>query len=273
MARCAGEPGLTASAFSSIRFEYDTCTDNAGPFYHIETGRKDCSGTGDSTCYAHCSDEGYCSTAQSGTPCSGPSATPPPNGCAWPPPAPCCTQETVNQGTPLETCRWNCQPPDCGTGTEFRDGCYSVSGPMVCPDGYNYTTSDNYGPACCPATPTPTPTPCTIAGESCGRCCSGTHCNACTGTCTDNYSDGCNQSQEDTCRCSGGYMKNCHCTYGGPGSPIIVDVLGDGFHLTDAGNGGSLRPERQRDGGAYLVDAPRFGRRFSRARPRRQRRD
>jgi hypothetical protein len=39
--RCAGEPGLTASAFSSARFEYDTCANNSGP--KIDgTGRKSC---------------------------------------------------------------------------------------------------------------------------------------------------------------------------------------------------------------------------------------
>src|SRR5205085_1122524 len=35
MARCTGEPRLAASAFSSVRFEYDTCTDNAGPFVDL----------------------------------------------------------------------------------------------------------------------------------------------------------------------------------------------------------------------------------------------
>jgi hypothetical protein len=34
--RCALEPRLAASAFSSVRFEYDTCSDNAAPFYHTD---------------------------------------------------------------------------------------------------------------------------------------------------------------------------------------------------------------------------------------------
>jgi len=44
--------------------------------------------------------------------------------------------------------------------------------------------------------------------------------------------------KEDLCLFSGGGMRNCQCWYGGdPGSPIVIDVLGNGFVLTDANNG------------------------------------
>ena len=32
-------------------------------------------------------------------------------------------------------------------------------------------------------------------------------------------------------------MDGCNCHWGGPGSPIIIDVLGNGFNLTNANNG------------------------------------
>ncbi|MBV9928004.1 MAG: hypothetical protein JOZ96_23490 [Acidobacteria bacterium] len=70
-ARCQGKPMLAASALSPALFEYDTCTENAGPFVD-STGRKSCSATGTSTCRAHCSDDGYCTTWQSPELCEDP---------------------------------------------------------------------------------------------------------------------------------------------------------------------------------------------------------
>jgi hypothetical protein len=220
MTRCAGEPGLAASAFLFVPFESDTCTDNSGPFVDA-IGRKNCGDPDTSTCYAHCSDAGWCSTWQSSTPCSGPSATPPGTGtCQWPPPAPCCEPEiiTPDPNLPSNTfCQWNCKPPNCSTGTVFADGCYSVQGVEVCPEGFDWTYSNKYGPACCPATPTPTP----LSEIGTG------------GGCPDppaSYSCGQIVPVSD-CPYSYGLVDNtCY-------SPVLVDVAGNGFSLTDAEGG------------------------------------
>ena len=237
MGRCTGEPRLAASAFSSLRFEYDTCTNNSGPKIDLETGKKSCGNPGIATCYAHCSDDGWCSTWEDPAPCSGPTATPPTGTCQWPPPAPCCTPEMVPYpGTQNMHCQWNCTSSYCGTGTVFANGCYSVSGPQVCPDGYVFTSSETYGALCCPATPTPTPTP-----SGCPAGCTGalraefefSHtrptCSRSVDWCT--YpATGCPTgiyvyNWEDTCCCNKPY------------TPLIVDVAGNGFDLTDNANG------------------------------------
>jgi hypothetical protein len=80
--------------------------------------------------------------------------------------------------------------------------------------------------------------PCGNFGDSCGTCCSGLHCNAYSGTCTGNYDNNCNLAFQDSCYASGGWMdSSCDCLWGGPGSPILVDVLGNGFELTDVNTG------------------------------------
>ena len=250
VARCTGEPRLTASAFSSAPFEYDTCTNNSGPSVDPTTGKKNCGAPATGTCYAHCSDDDWCATWQSPTPCSGPSATPPDTGaCRWPPPDPCCTPEMIRPDPnlpSLDYCQWNCKPnqSSCSMGERFADGCYSVPGPQVCSENnYEWVWRAEYGPACCPTpTPSPTPTPCLNLGEPCtggGRCCDGMHCHAATGNCTPNYSSGCNPAEEDWCEWAGGYMppNDCECRWGGQGSPVVVDVLGDGFRLTGAAGG------------------------------------
>ena len=214
MGRCSGEPRLVASAFSSVPFEYDTCTDNSGPRIDPVTGKKSCGNPGTSTCYAHCSDDGWCSTWQADAPCSGPTATPPTGTCEWPPPDPCCTPETVTLfPTSIQYCRWNCRPGEspCSVGEDFRDGCYSVEGQMVCPEGYEWTYSDKYGPACCPATPTPTP------GE--GGC---NNFGACDSTSHWDWNN---------CCCARNDNGSCDLT------PVLVDVAGDGFSLTSAEGG------------------------------------
>ncbi len=211
VARCIGEPRLTASAFSSILFEYDTCTDNSGPTLD-ETLRKNCGAPATTTCYAHCSDDGWCATWQDGAPCSGPTATPPTGTCEWPPPDPCCTPVTVTYPGQAPYCRWNCKPGEsnCSVGEDFADGCYSVEGSQVCPDGYEWTYSDKYGPACCPA---PTPTP---AGGGCND----------FGTC-----DSTSHWDWNQCCCARNDSGSCDLT------PVLVDVAGDGFNLTGAEGG------------------------------------
>jgi hypothetical protein len=136
---------------------------------------------------------------------STPSATPTPADttpqCPDPQPALCCIPEIVAvPGTSQEYCRWNCTS-NCGEGTQFADGCYSVSGTVVCPDGYVFNNSLSYGPACCP--------------EQCVPCDPG------------------NQPQ---CPASNPYFNPCTCRCG-EGSPILVDVNGDGFSMTDSAHG------------------------------------
>jgi len=109
-----------------------------------------------------------------------------------------------------EYCRWNCGPDRCATGTAFADGCVSVSneGPTACEDPYIWTSREKYGALCCPPTPTPTP-PTDEPGLSCGVDCSdafGPRWFCYEGIC-----------QERT--------------------PVLVDVAGDGFALTDAAGG------------------------------------
>lgn len=108
----------------------------------------------------------------------------------------------------------------------------------------------------CP-TPTPTPTPCSGSGDFCvqdSNCCSGgLHCNYFTYSCAEN--NGCtNPHAVDDCWDSGGSPgppPNCFCHWGGPGSPIIIDVLGNGFELTSANNG--VQFDLNGDGTAELI--------------------
>jgi hypothetical protein len=173
---------------------------------HIDpaTGKKSCGDPANHVCYAHCSDDGWCATTESDTPCSGPSSTPPPNACipAEPQPASCCVPEVVNPGTLIEYCRWNCQYSNCA-GTTFPDGCYPLDTFEVCPDGYDFKDSDSYGPACCPATPTPPP---------------------------------CDPDIE----CTRPFVRNESGCCVNPDSPILIDVSGDGFQLTDGAGGVSF---------------------------------
>jgi hypothetical protein len=102
----------------------------------------------------------------------------------------------------------------------------------------------------CPE-PTPTPTPCFEAyEESCvydTDCCTQTHCNFAEvpSVCIPNYYHCSDQHEQDWCIRSGGYMNNsCMCvgydssyndtkpTHGSASSPILIDVLGNGFDLT-----------------------------------------
>lgn len=159
-----------------------------------------------------------------------PGATPTPT----PTPVPCPQTQPQNctSGIPRDNCTW-----DNPEGIE--DGCqplYHVEG------------------VCCVRDPTPTPTP-TPTPPECGNigtpcfsdngCCTanGLHCNYWAAICVD--SSGCANAHEmDECSASGGLPRpnpmgpNCHCYYGGdPNSPIIIDVAGNGFNLTNANQG------------------------------------
>jgi hypothetical protein len=101
------------------------------------------------------------------------------------------------------------------------------------------TAVDSYSD-CSTPTPTPTPTP-TCTNVSCSDCCNGYHCDEFE-TCVEDYHiEGCpnlTQWYIGNCYASDGSIESdCQCHWGGPGSPIIVDVLGNGFELTDANNG------------------------------------
>jgi hypothetical protein len=94
-----------------------------------------------------------------------------------------------------------------------------------------------FGDVC--AAPTPTPT---CANLDCSDCCNGFHCDSNFGSCVGDYSiEGCrNLTQWYISNCydsEGSIESDCQCHWGGPGSPIIIDVLGNGFELTDANNG------------------------------------
>ena len=183
-----------------------SCSDPAGSCGSIRHENIDCFADG----VPHSCEESFIDPT-----CAAPTPTPTPVPCPSPQPAPCCLEERGTLPlTSIPTCDWNCQPPNCPTGTVFADGCYSVSGPQPCDDGYEFTSGGPYGPACCPApTPTPTPTPDELGWG--GACPEGCVWSFHAGSCL---------------QVSGG---------GGPcqSSPVLVDVAGDGFALTDARGG------------------------------------
>jgi hypothetical protein len=99
--------------------------------------------------------------------------------------------------------------------------------------------------SCAAPTPTPAPTPYCGIGAPCGgdgNCCDGNHCWLLQGACwPDERIEGCqnlDQHYIDGCYDSDGHIeRDCHCHWGGPSSPILIDVLGNGFNLTDGNNG------------------------------------
>ncbi|MDQ1636852.1 MAG: hypothetical protein QOF62_191, partial [Pyrinomonadaceae bacterium] len=108
--------------------------------------------------------------------------------------------EYCPDGVPADNCTWN-NPPG------IEKGC----APFYHRDG-----------VCC--VPDPTPTPCTLNGESCiaaGDCCGGT-CNE-NGKC-----DGCSPACTFPNVCYNGVCGE---------TPIVIDVLGNGFNLTDLAGG------------------------------------
>lgn len=105
------------------------------------------------------------------------------------------------------------------TGNNANDSAFNAGGPTTC-------DASQVGKIYCPPpTPTPTPTPCPPSG-GCGYSPPGLSC-----------SGGINNCLYPGTGCPGGffadYSSGC-CCYG---SPIVIDVSGNGFHLTDGAGG------------------------------------
>lgn len=117
--------------------------------------------------------------------------------------------------------QWECAAT-CAEGTDMGGGCYTTKS-INCPTGYSY--SPIYGGLCCPSvsTPTPTPTPRDVSGLNDGGGCDPYAANDCISLMTWYW-----DSQTCTCRCHDGY---------GCFTPVLLDVSGDGFALTDAPQG------------------------------------
>lgn len=124
-------------------------------------------------------------------------------------------------------------------GTRF--GCPPLSGPRSCDED----AVNDYGnyPSTTP-TPTPTPTPCAQLNQSCYYafdCCPGATCGNISYLCIacepnpQAIHETCMSEQCKSCYYQGG----THCTDEGYNcwTPVIVDVSGNGFNLTDAANG------------------------------------
>jgi hypothetical protein len=155
--------------------------------------------------------EYYCEESFIDTTCAiTPTPTPTPCTPTTPQPAPCCDSGDYQlPGTSQHYCRWLCtnSTSSCGTGTVFADGCYSVrnDAPVVCPEGFEPYFSESYGNACCPTQ---------VAG--CGEGCQGD-------VPEDPYGNPIGvQSDGGTCPCA---------------SPILIDVSGNGFALTNFAGG------------------------------------
>ncbi len=134
----------------------------------------------------------------------------------------CCSGYAVNN-----ICRPNPSPNLC-----LPNDFYS-SDPARCCSHYSI---DNI----CKPMPSPTPTP--ECNGSCAQCCEDYHCDWNLEDCrSDQYVEGClslSQAYIDGCYDSGGaILSDCECHWGGPGSPILIDVRGNGFDLTDADYG------------------------------------
>ncbi|HLM54746.1 MAG TPA: hypothetical protein VK422_01365, partial [Pyrinomonadaceae bacterium] len=109
----------------------------------------------------------------------------------------CCVKCIPPAGT---STAWGVECNNCPAGTPFPDGCYKKFPNASCPQGTK--ESPAFGGVCCPQ----------AAGGGGAQPC------YVTGTCPGDDDDD----------ASGGV---------GPSSPVLVDVSGDGFRLTDAARG------------------------------------
>ncbi|HLM58495.1 MAG TPA: hypothetical protein VK422_20500 [Pyrinomonadaceae bacterium] len=153
-------------------------------------------------------DVGSCAVGDP-TPEPSPNQSPSPAPTQSPTPAPtppcpyedypdCCTKCIPPAGTSTV---WGVECNNCPAGTNFPDGCFKKFPNVACPKGSQESSA--FGGICCPQTAGTGggAQPCYVTGD-------------CPG---DDDDDG-----------SGGI---------GPSSPVLVDVSGDGFRLTDAARG------------------------------------
>ena len=162
----------------------------------------------------------------------------PPEPSPSPPPEPC-----QYCGTPLPPGAIgpaDCTDPShptCAVDQVPRDGCcYPIDCPLphplppVCPPGYTQGLLLPYPDCgwepCKPSPPTPFPTPCPPSG-GCGYVPTGFYCVGGINTCLypGNYG------------CPSGTFPNYSCGCCVYSSPIVVDVEGNGFNLTDGAGG------------------------------------
>jgi hypothetical protein len=179
----------------------------------------------------------YCEQSSVDPTCAAPTPTPTPTPeCepTEPRPDPCCQPKYYQPDPNLSgRCIWNCNAsdyPEC-EGESLDNGCYIVSGPVVCEvtygENYSFTSREDGGSACCP----PPRSPCAVQ-----RGITEEQLNQEIEECI-NRADGTTFQDVPICRC-------------GPYSPVLVDVGGDGFALTDAAGGVNFdldpdgRPER-----------------------------
>jgi hypothetical protein len=247
---CEAKPRSSASAFSFMLFQdgQETCVDDMNSKIDLITGAQICGRPLPGTaCYSVCYGI-YCTVytrlgrCPDATPTPTPTPTPSPTPTCTPTepqPNPCCKSKWYQPDPNLSgRCIWNCNPadyPECN-GERLDNGCYIVSGegPFVCEgaygDNYRLTYREDGASACCP-TPTPTPTPPPSGGGSGGGG-GGTTLNSCSTT----YGSGCTTSNGGVCY-SGSFhpwdVSYCCCYW----TPVIIDVDGDGFDLTDAYDG------------------------------------
>lgn len=133
--------------------------------------------------------------------------------------------------------------PQCSGGTDCNDNDASIKPGVAenCVDGID--NNCNGQTDCAEISCVSNPACCQGAGGFCvqdSNCCSGNHCDYNNSICTGNTIGCSNQHLIDDCWYSGGSPNpppSCNCHWGGPGSPIIIDVLGNGFDLTNAANG------------------------------------
>ena len=153
-----------------------------------------------------------------------------------------CTPAASMMSPPQRDC--NCEDIGCDTNEPFNNthwGCPPLQHPRWCDDQKVNEYAADY-PTPTPA-PTPTPTPCAGEGQACNGddCCDGFICGEQTSVCIpcerdpNNPSHGC--MSERCISCYDGEGVYCDPWNSSCYTPLIVDVDGDGFHLTDLNDG------------------------------------
>jgi hypothetical protein len=145
-------------------------------------------------------------------PCGAPTPTPTPSPtpipCEQPPPAFCCEEAIVSPGAGFQDyCVWSCRS-SCPPNWPLNNGCFTPLADGSCPPAYEFSLGDAgpFGGQCCPQQ---------VAEGGCEN----------PGTFTPGWTwdaGDCCWENNNTHECD---------------SPILVDVSGDGFRLTDGASG------------------------------------